>query len=146
MADGQQIGRLLLIKIGDGNTTPGPETFKNLCGLQTTSFNMSANDVDTTIPDCENPGATPQKTGVPGIKQRTFTGSGKFVAGASTSTFITHVNDATIFNAQVIVPGLGSYTGPWYVTDFTFNGEQEGTMGFDGTFNAAGPLTFEAEV
>ncbi|WP_138725381.1 phage major tail protein, TP901-1 family [Brucella intermedia] len=146
MADGQQIGRLLLIQIGDGNTTPGPETFTNLCGLQTRSFNMSANSVDTTIPDCQNPGATPQKTGVPGIKQRTFTGSGKFVAGANSAYFIGKVNDAAIFNAIVIVPGLGSYEGPWFVTDFEFSGEQEGNMDFSATFEAAGPLTFEAEV
>ncbi|NNU59728.1 phage major tail protein, TP901-1 family [Ochrobactrum soli] len=143
MADGQQIGRLLLIQIGDGAT---PEVFTNLCGLQTRSFNMSANSVDTTIPDCQNPGATPQKTGVPGIKQRTFTGSGKFVAGANSAYFVSKVNDAAIFNAIVIVPGLGSYEGPWFVTDFEFSGEQEGNMDFSATFEAAGPLTFEAEV
>ncbi|WP_234836899.1 phage tail tube protein [Sinorhizobium meliloti] len=53
MATGQQLGRSLLIKIGDGNT---PEVFSNLCGLKTRSFNMSANEVDTTIPSCTNPG------------------------------------------------------------------------------------------
>lgn len=143
MADGQQIGRLLLIKIGDGAS---PETFTNLCGLQTRSFNMSANDVDTTIPDCDNPEDTPQKTGVPGIKNRTFTGSGKYVAGANSAAFIAHVVAAETFNAEVVVPGLGSFTGAWYVTDFTFSGEQEGNMDFSATFNAGGPLEFEAEV
>lgn len=143
MADGQQTGRLLLIQIGQGDS---PETFKNLCGIQTRSFNMSANDVDTTIPSCTNPGDTPQKTGVPGIKNRTFSGSGKFIKSAETSAFIGYVTAAEIFNAKVIVPGLGTFTGAWYVTNFTFNGEQEGTMGFDATFNAAGALTFEAEV
>lgn len=140
---GQVTGRLLLIQIGDGAS---PEVFSNLCGLQTRSFNMSANDVDTTIPDCANPGNTPQKTGVPGIKNRTFSGSGKYVAGANSAAFIAHVTAAEVFNAKVIVPGLGTFTGAWYVTDFTFNGEQEGTMGFDATFNAADALTFEAEV
>ena len=142
MATGQQIGRLLLIKIGDGAT---PEVFAPLCGLQTRSFNMSANSVDTTIPDCENPAATPQKSGEPGIKNRTFTGSGKFVAGANSSAFIQHVTDATKFNAQVIVPGLGSFTGPWFVSEFEFSGEQEGNMDFNATFEAAGALEFETE-
>ena len=143
MADGQQIGRLLLIKIGDAAT---PEVFSNLCGLETTSFNMSANEVDTTTVDCENPEATPQKTAEPGIKNRTFTGNGKYIAGAKTSTFVQHVTDATKFNAQVIVPGLGSFTGPWFVSDFEFGGEMEGSMTFSATFVAAGVLTFEAEV
>lgn len=98
----QQIGRLLLIQIGDGATS---EKFNNLCGVTTSSFNMSANEVDTTIPDCENPEATPQKTSEPGIKNRTFTGSGKFVAGANTAKFREYINDAVKFNAKVIVPG-----------------------------------------
>lgn len=139
---GQQVGRTLLIQIGDGAS---PEQFKSLCGIVTRSFDMSANDVDTTIPDCANPGNTPQKTGVPGIKNRTFTGSGKFVASADTTTFMEYVNDAESFNAKVIVPGLGTYTGVWYVTSFSLGGEMEGTMTFDATFNAGGPLTFEAE-
>lgn len=143
MATGQQIGRTLLIQIGDGEE---PEVFANLCGLTTRSFNMSANEVDTTIGNCENPEETPQKTAEPGIKNRTFSGSGKFVAGTSTSAFIGHVNDATKFNAKVIVPGLGTYTGPWFVSDFEFSGELEGNMDFSATFVAAGPLTFVAEV
>lgn len=143
MTINQQLGRLLLIQIGDGQS---PEVFSNLCGMTTRSFNMSANSVDTTIPDCQNPEATPQKTGTPGIKNRTFTGSGKFVANADSARFLGHVNDATIFNAKVIVPGLGSYTGPWFVTDFEFSGEAEGTMDFSATFEAAGPLDYEAEV
>ena len=143
MADGQQVGRLLLIQVGDG---ADPETFSNLCGLTTRSFNMSANEVDTTIPDCTNPGATPQRTAEPGIKNRTFSGSGKFVKSANTTAFMQHVNDATVFNAKVIVPGLGTYTGAWFVSEFEFSGEMEGNMDFSATFVAAGPLEFTAEV
>lgn len=142
MADGQQIGRTLLIQIGDGDT---PEVFLNLCGLTTRTFNMSANEVDTTITDCVNPANTPQKTAEPGIKNRTFSGSGKFVKSTSNTAFMTHVNDATKFNAKVIVPGLGTYTGPWFVSEFEFSGEMEGNMDFSATFVAAGILTFVAE-
>ncbi|MFK4823755.1 phage major tail protein, TP901-1 family [Paenochrobactrum sp. BZR 588] len=138
----QQTGRLLLIQIGNGET---PEEFKNLCGLNTRSFNMSANEVDTTMVDCENPDATPQKTSMPGIKNRTFTGSGKFVAGADTAKFRGYVNDAVPFNAKVIVPGWGSFTGSWFVSDFELSGEMEGNMDFSATFMAAGPLAFVAE-
>lgn len=143
MADGQQVGRLLLIQIGDG---AGPEVFTNLCGLTTRSFNMSANEVDTTIPDCANPADTPQRTAEPGIKNRTFSGSGKFFKSAATTVFMEHVTDATKFNAKVIVPGLGTYTGAWFVSEFEFSGEMEGNMDFSSTFVAAGPLAFTAEV
>jgi TP901-1 family phage major tail protein len=139
---GQQTGRLLLIQIGDGGS---PEAFTNLCGLMTRSFNMSANDVDTTVPDCDNPSNTPQKTGVPGILNRTFAGSGKYIAGANQTTFMAYVIAGTVFNAKVIVPGLGTFTGPFYVTNFEAGGEMEGTMTFNATFNAGGALPFVAE-
>lgn len=138
----QQIGRLLLIKIGNGAT---PEVFSALCGIQTRSFNMSANEVDTTIPDCENPENTPQRTVEPGIKSRTFNGSGKYVKSANTTAFMQHVINSTKFPAQVVVPGLGEFEGDWMVSDFELSGEQEGNLDFSATFAAAGPLEFTAE-
>jgi predicted secreted protein len=142
MAEGQQIGRTLLIQIGDGQS---PEAFTNLCGITTRSFNLSANEVDTTIPDCNNPGGPVQRTAEPGIVQRKFTGSGKFYKGPTSSIFMAHVRNATVFNAKVIVPGDGTYTGPWMASEFEFSGEMEGNMDFSATISAAGPLTFVDE-
>lgn len=138
----QQKGRLLLIKIGNGGS---PETFANLCGLNTRSFNLSANEIETTVPNCDNPGDAVQRTVEPGIVQRTFTGSGKFLSGGTQATLLAHVRAATVFNAQVLVPDEGTYEGAWMVSDFEFSGEMEGTMEFSATFSAAGPLTFTPE-
>lgn len=138
----QQKGRMLLIQIGDGAE---PEEFTNICGIQTRSFNLSANEVETTIPDCEDPSKAVQRTAEPGIVNRTFSGSGKFVSGANSATLMTHVREATSFNAKVIVPGEGTYTGAWFVSEFEFSGEMEGNMDFSATFVAAGALDFEAE-
>lgn len=137
----QQSGRTLLIQIGDG---AGPEVFTNLCGITTRSFNMSTNEVDTTVPSCTNPGDQVQKTSIPGIASRTFSGSGKFVSSAAMTAFMTHVIESTAFNAKVIVPALGTFTGSWFVTDFEFAGETEGNMDFSATFTAADVLTFVA--
>lgn len=142
MADGQQLGRLLLIKIGDGGS---PETFANLCGLKTRSFNMSANEVDTTIPSCTNPGGPVQKTSRPGIANRTFSGSGAFVSSTAMDTFMGYVRGSVAFNAQVVVPGDGEYEGSWMVTDFEFSGDVEPNMEFSATFVAADVLEFTAE-
>lgn len=138
----QQKGRLLLIKIGDGGS---PEAFANLCGLKARSFNLSANEIDTTVPDCDNPGAAVQKQSEPGIVNRTFSGSGAFISGATQAILMGHVRGATVFNAQVVVPGEGTYAGSWMVSDFEFSGEMEGNMEFSATFTAAGPLSFTAE-
>ena len=143
MADGQQVGRLLLIKLGDGGTPT--ELFTNLCGLKTRSFNLSANEVDTTIPSCTNPGGPVQKTSRPGISSRTFSGSGNFVKGAASKVFLDHVRASEPFNAEVSVPGDGTYSGSWFVTDFEFTGDVEPNMEFSATFTAADVLEFEDE-
>lgn len=139
---GQQTGRLLLIQLGDGGS---PEVFKNLCGLKTRSFDLSAASVDTTIPSCTNPGDVVQKTSRPGQVSRTFSGSGAYVAGADMSAFMVHVINATVFNANVVVPGLGTFTGSFFVTSFTISGDVDPNMEFNASFEAAGTLAFTAE-
>lgn len=139
----QQVGRLLLIKVGDGGTPT--EAFSNVCGFKARTFNLSANDVDTTTPDCVNPGGPVQKTSTPGILSRTFSGSGLFTSGAASAMLMGYVRGGQSFNAQVVVPGEGTYAGPWTVTDFQFTGGEEGSMEFSATFTAAGALTFTAE-
>lgn len=138
----QQKGRTLLIQVGNG---ADPEVFTNVCGLTTRSFNMSASEVDTTIPDCNNPGGAVVRTAEPGIQNRTFNGSGKFVSGTAAQALLGHVRAGTTFNAKVIVPGDGTYTGAWFVSEFEFSGEMEGNMDFSATFVAATPPTFTAE-
>jgi predicted secreted protein len=143
MADGQQLGRLLLIKLGDG---ANPQQFDPLCGIKTRSFSMSANEVDTTIPSCTNPGGPVQKTSRPGTSARTFTGSGNFVKNAKSKYFLDKVRASEAFDAQVTVPGDGTYEGSWMVTDFQFSGDVEPNMEFSATFVAASVLEFTAEV
>lgn len=142
MADGQQLGRMLLIKLGNGAE---PQVFTNLCGIKTRSFNLSANSVDTTIPSCTNPGGPVQKTGRPGISSRTFSGSGNFVKNAASATFLNKVRNSEAFEAQVVVPGDGTYEGSWFATDFQFSGDVEPNMEFSATFEAADVLEFTAE-
>ncbi|HWM82946.1 MAG TPA: phage tail tube protein [Pseudolabrys sp.] len=132
-------GRLLLFKIGNAGE------YDNLCGLKTRSFNLSANEVDTTTPDCENPGGPVQKTAEPGIVNRSFAGSGTFISGEVAARLMSHVRAGSIFDGQAVVPGDGTYTGPWMVSDFEYSGEMEGTLEFSGTFTAAGPLIFTPE-
>lgn len=140
---GQQIGRTLLLQISDGAT---PAVFTSICGITTRDFDMSANSVDTTIPDCINPAGPVVKTAQPGIQNRTFTGNGKFVAGAPAKLLLDHVRAGTVFDAKVIVPGDGTYTGSWFCTNFKFSGATEGTMDFSTTVEAASPPSFVAEV
>ncbi len=141
MADGQQLGRLLLIKVGDGGS---PETFNNLCGIKL-SFNLSANEIDTTIPSCTNrvPGSEnqPPRHFEPYLHRlRQFREERRF------DRVPAHVRASEAFNAQVVVPGDGTYEGSWMVTDFSFDGDVEPNLEFSATFVAADVLTLTAEV
>ncbi len=93
-----QLGRTLLIRIGDGETPS--EAFANLCGIKTRTFNLSANEIDTTYPDCENPAAAVQRTARPGVVNRTFSGSGTFVSGGTQAILMGHVREATLFQRR----------------------------------------------
>lgn len=138
----QQLGRLLLIKITTG---AAPRTVENLCGFRSRNFNLSANEVDGTIPNCLNPGGPVQKKSRPGITQRAFSGSGLFVSGAVSRLLLDHVRAATAFDGDVVVPGDGTYSGMWMVSNFEFSGEMEDDLGFSASFSAADVLAFTPE-
>ncbi len=140
--DGQEWGRTLLIKIGDGNS---PEIFSNLCGIKTRSFTLSSDRVDTTVPNCANPGAKVVQTSRPGVQAVSFTGAGKVIVGANTSAFMAYVRDNEPFSAQVVVPGDGTYEAQWVVTNFELSGDETNTMEFSATWNTTTEYTFEAE-
>ncbi len=140
--DGQVWGRTLLIKIGDGAT---PEVFTNLCGIKTRSFTMSSDRVDTTTPSCTNPGDKVVQTSRPGVQSVSFTGAGKVVSGATTTKFREYVRNNEPFNAQVVVPGDGTYEAQWTVTNFELSGDETNTMEFNATWNTVTDYTYEAE-
>ncbi len=140
--DGQEWGRTLLIKIGDGAT---PEVFANLCGVKTRSFKLSSSTIDTTTPSCTTPGGKVVQTSRPGQQTVSFDASGKFIGGATMALFLSYVRDTKPFKAEVVVPGDGTYTAQWMVSNFQFSGDMENTMEFSATFNTVTEYTYEAE-
>lgn len=138
----QQIGRLLAIKMGDG---ADPESFTYVCGFKARTFKLSANSVDTTVPDCNDPGAAVQKTSVAGIVDREFSGSGMFDSDAIGIAVADAARLAEVHNYEVIVPGWGTFDGPYIITAFEFTGAAEGNMEFSATFTPSGALNFTAE-
>lgn len=138
----QQIGRTLLIKSGNG---ADPEVFTNICGIRTRSFSMSANEVDTTTPDCDNPGNLPQKTSAPGILDQSFSGSGLFTNTDAGKQMLDDARTGTARNYRVVVPGYGTMEGPYAIFDMELSAEMEGDLEFSATFRQTGALTFTAE-
>ena len=128
----QQNARELVIKRGDGAS---PEVFTFVCGLRTRSFQMSNAQIDTTVPNCDNPAQPIVATSRPGRQTLTFSGDGLFDSDEVGQDV---ADDARLqrvtINYQVIVPGYGTFEGPFMISDFEFSGDMEDPLAFSATW------------
>ena len=138
----QQNARELVIKRGDGAT---PEAFAFVCGLRTRTFQMSNAQIDTTVPNCVDPSQPIVATARPGRQTIEFSGDGLF----DNNTIGKKVaDDARLqnihVNYEVIVPGYGTFAGPFFISEFQWNGGMEDPLAFSAKWTPldASLLTF----
>lgn len=128
----QQNARELVIKRGDGAS---PEVFTFVCGLRTRTFQMSNAQIDTTVPSCEDPSQPIVATARPGRQTITFSGDGLFDSNAVGKLVADDARNQVVdANYKVIVPGYGEFTGPFFVSDFQWNGDMEDPLAFSATW------------
>lgn len=138
----QQNARELVIKRGDGAS---PEAFAFVCGIRTRTFSMSNASIDTTVPSCDDPSAPIVATARPGRQTITFSGDGLFDSNASGKAIADAARNQDIdTNYQVIVPGYGTFEGPFFISDFEWSGDMEDPLAFSATWTPldASQLTF----
>lgn len=141
----QQNARELVIKRGDGAS---PEAFSFVCGIRTRTFSMSNASIDTTVPSCEDPSAPIVATARPGRQTITFSGDGLFDSNAAGKAIADAARNQDIeTNYQVIVPGYGTFEGPFFISDFQWSGDMEDPLAFSATWTPldASQLTFTPE-
>lgn len=142
----QQNARELVIKRGDGGSPS--ETFTFVCGMRTRSFQMSNAQIDTTVPSCDDPSQPIVATARPGRQTIQFSGDGLFDSDAVGKAVADDARlQRTTINYQVVVPGYGTFEGPFFVSDFQWNGDMEDPLAFSATFIplSGDDLTFTAE-
>lgn len=135
-------GRTLLIKIGDG---ADPEVYSTLCGLNSKTLTINNSEVDVTTPDCVDPDGVLWTEVLDGVKRVSVSGNGFFEDSASELRLNTVVMATPpVASLQVIVPGLGTFQGEFFVSDVEWGGESEG--GVTGSLSAAstGAIAFTA--
>lgn len=141
----QQNARELVIKRGNGAAT---EVFEFVCGIRTRSLTMSNEPVDTTVPDCDDPSQPIVATAKPGRQTITFSGDGLFDNDTVGKAVANAARTQAIENYQIIVPGYGTFQGPFMVGDFVWNGDMDEQLGFSATWTPTdiNQLTFAAAV
>lgn len=138
----KQLGRALLVKIGDGAS---PEVFSNLCGLNSKAMTINNSSIDVTTPDCSTPGGALWTETLNGLKNVTITGDGFFEDSASELRMNTIAMAAdNVGNFTVTVPAFGTYAGAFRIASLEFGGETEGGVTYSLSLESTGAVTFTA--
>ena len=139
----KQLGRALLVKIGDG---ADPEVFTNLCGLNSKSLTINNSSIDVTTPDCTTPEGALWTATLAGLKNLGLSGDGFFedsVAEARMNTVAMAADNAV--NMEIVVPDFGTYSGAFRIASLEFGGETEGGVTYSISLESNGTVAFAAE-
>jgi len=134
-----QKGRDVLIKISDGGS---PESFITLAGIRTNEIELNARLVDGTAADSED-GWRELIAGA-GVKTARVRGRGVFKDAASDAQMRAVFFAGQIMRWQLVVPGMGTLTGPLQIAELKWAGEHDGEATFAIELQSAGALSFEA--
>ncbi|MEO0608014.1 MAG: phage major tail protein, TP901-1 family [Pseudomonadota bacterium] len=134
-----QRGRDVLIKISDSGT---PERFTTLAGIRTTEIELNAQSVDGTAAD--SPNGWRELIAGAGVKTARVGGRGVFKDAESDAQMRQIFFSGQIARWQLVIPGLGSISGPLQIKDLKWSGAHDGEMEFSVALESAGELIFEA--
>ena len=136
----KQLGRALLVKIGDGAAT---EAFANLCGLNSKAITINNSLIDVTTPDCTTPSGALWTESLNGVKNVSISGDGYF----EDSVPELRMNTVAMLadpkgNFTVTIPAFRTYAGSFYIESLEFGGETEGGVTYSLTLTSNGAVTF----
>ena len=138
----KQLGRALLVKIGDG---AGSEAFSNLCGLNSKTLTINNSSIDVTTPDCDSPEGALWTETLSGLKNVSVSGDGFFEDSTTEARMNTVAMAAdNSCNFQIIVPNFGTYAGNFRIASLEFGGETEGGVTYSLSLESNGAVTFTA--
>jgi len=137
----KQLGRSLLIKIGDG---AGSEAFTAIAGLNSKSITINNSAIDVTTPDATTPGGALWASNLNGLKSMSISGDGIFLdESAQEGRLNTIAMQADpVANFELVVPNFGTYSGEFRVTSLEFGGETEGATTFSLSLESNGTVTY----
>jgi TP901-1 family phage major tail protein len=138
----KQLGRAMLVKIGDG---AGSEVFTTLCGLMSKELSINNEMIDVTTADCTTPEGVLWRESLAGVSSIDVSGSGLFEDSVQELRANTVANSTTkLANFQIIIPAFGTYAGEFFMTNLTWSGDQTSGLATSLALASNGPITFTA--
>lgn len=132
-----QKGSAILIQKGSGG---GVVT---IGGIRTKDFTINSAIVDVTTADDSN--RCRQLIAATGIKTMAVTGSGIVKDSQAQQQAATDVLGQTVDTYTLTCPGIGTFVGPFQLTQFKMAGPYNQEATFDITLESGGDITFTAE-
>lgn len=133
-----QRGDLMLLKHGNQGS---PEVFASLPGLRTTSLTFNGSLIDITTAD--DTSKWRQALEGADIMSLAVSGAGVYKNDATMTLVRSRaMSGQHIDNWQVIIPGLGTFSGPFQITMLKVDGTFKGELVFDITLESAGDIAF----
>jgi TP901-1 family phage major tail protein len=138
----KQLGRALLVKIGDGEAS---EAFSNLCGLNSKTLTINNTSIDVTTADCTTPEGALWTETLAGLKNVSVSGDGFFEDSTTEARMNTvAMQNDNKANFQIVVPDFGTYAGSFRIASLEFGGETEGGVTYSLSLESTGAVTFTA--
>ena len=131
-----QRGRDVLLKMSDGGT---PEAFVTLAGIRSSELELDQQPVDAT--SAESPEGWRELLVGAGLKTMRVRGRGLFKDADSDTRMRNTFFAGAIERWQLVVPGLGSFTGPFQIAQLSWGGAHDGEVTMTVELQSAGQLS-----
>lgn len=133
-----QKGRSVLIKVD----TNGSGSFETIGGMRSKSLTINKETVD--VSDSDSAGQWRELLGGAGVKSMTLSGSGVFKDSTTEGKLREYMMGDALIEFQFIMPGLGTFEGPFDLTTLEYSGEYNGEAQYSVTVESGGEITFTA--
>lgn len=120
-----------------------PATWANVCGIATTNFRVANQIIESKRAVCSDRTKPPIITRKYGSQDVSFTGSGIFEDDINGKLLAdAGVNQTVLTGYRILVPGYGTFTGDWLVSNVDWSGDLENDLNFSAEVQASGTITY----
>jgi TP901-1 family phage major tail protein len=133
-------GLEMLLKID--TSTSGAPVYTSVAGMQSKGINFDQELVDVTNQD--SPGRWRELLFGVGVRKVSFSADGNFTNSAAGTAVMQAFLAGTPKMWQVIVPGMGTFTGLFAITKFDFKGPHDKELSFSFHLESAGEVVMTA--
>jgi len=134
-----QKGRSFLAKRGDAAS---PEVFTTVGAFRTNTLTINKETVDVTTKDDTD--LWRARIANAGLRDMRLSGGGVFKNSTQEKNVRSDIFGSILHNYQMVVPGLGTFEGPFDITNLEYSGDHDDAVMFQCTWESAGTIAFTA--